>query len=157
MSNDDNDDDDTKPQAEESGNNIVSVITGTSPLWFYIFMILCVINLILVFSALLYGTFADIVMWMIFFIGAILVGFGMWACYMGSIVGTYILTIIGNIFLLISIIYTQSHGSYTGRWMYISGVYFMEIIMFVLTMLCAYKISGGSVAMMALKIKSEKI
>lgn len=153
MSNDD--DDDIKPQAEESGNNIVSAITGTSPLWFYIFMILCVINLILVFSVLLSGTFDDVVMWVIFFIGVILVGFGMWACYMSSIVGTYILTIIGNIFLLISIIYAQSQRSYTGRWMYMSGIYFTETIMFVLTMLCAYKISGGSVAMMALKIATK--
>jgi uncharacterized membrane protein HdeD (DUF308 family) len=114
--------------------------------WIYLYIILALLNVSLMLTAILYGTYSDSIVWMLYVFGTLLTLIGIYVSYIGAQSGNmmwaYVITIISNIVLYACFIYAQSKNSFSNNTLIGVGFHFYEIISIILSLVALYLCTG---------------
>ena len=110
--------------------------------WIYLYIILALLNISLMLTAILYGTYSDSIMWILYVFGTLLALIGIYVSYLGAQSGNmtwaYVITVISNIILYSCFIYAQSKNAFSTNTLIGIGFHFYEIISIILSLIILY-------------------
>lgn len=100
---------------------------NNTQLWTYLYIFLSLTQILLLFKILSQGKFTNHILWILYFIGMSFSLMSILVCIGRYEILTYVTTLISNVFLYSSFIYSQSNKSFGNSLLVNVGVYLMFI------------------------------